>query len=79
MSTTVEDEKLSSTEFAGMTPLTSSSAIPPRKTRSEGNFVQICKTNTSTTTKTTNHAAKLNPNSILLIYIFITICIFDDY
>ena len=48
-----------------MTPETSSSPIPPKNTKSDGSFVKICSKNTSTTTATTNHAAKLKPKNII--------------
>lgn len=57
-------------ELAGITPLTNNIAIPPKKTKSEGNLVHICNTNTSNTTNTTNHAAKLSPKNILFINLF---------
>ena len=66
MRTTVEDEKLPNTAPAGITPLTNNNPIPPKKTRSEGNFVQTCSTKTNKTTNTTNHAARLKPNNIFL-------------
>lgn len=67
--TTDEDENPASTSFTGKVPVTISTVMAPRKTKSAGSLVHSIKMNTSRTVIITIHAFKVNPkNNMLSIY-----------